>query len=90
VELRGVREGELRGLFGHSTADFGDAVPDADYRGLPRRIEKTAAALIDDPAAFAAHGNGIILAKIPRERCGAIRHAWRRNCNRADVRQGRV
>jgi hypothetical protein len=90
VELRGVREGELRGLFGHSTADFGNAVPDADYRGLPRRIEKTASALIDDPAAFAAHSNGIVFAKIPRERCGAIRHAWRRNCNRADVRQGRA
>src|SRR5260221_371715 len=68
----------------------GDAVPDVDHRSLPRRVEKAAAGLIDDPAAFAACSDGVVFAKIPRERCGAIRHAWRRNCNRAGVQQGRV
>jgi hypothetical protein len=85
-----VRESELRGLFGHGAADFGDAVPDADYRSLPRRVEKAASGLIHDPAAFAAHSNGIVFAKIPRERCVVIRHAWRRNCNRAGVQLRRV
>jgi len=54
VELRGVREGKLRGLLGHGTTDFGYAVADADNGGLAAGVEEAAASLIDDPAAFAA------------------------------------
>ncbi len=43
VELRGVREGELRGLLGHGAADFRDAVTDVDYRGLARSVQKAPA-----------------------------------------------
>jgi len=32
--LRGVGESDAVGLFGHSAADFTDAVADADYGGL--------------------------------------------------------
>ena len=53
-ELRGVREGKLRGLLGHGTTDFGHAVADANDGGLAAGVEEAAASLIDDPAAFAA------------------------------------
>ena len=59
MELRGVREGQLRRLVGHGAADFRDAVADADYRGLAAGVEVAAAILIDDPTAFAAYGHGI-------------------------------
>src|SRR5229473_338447 len=78
MELRGVREGELRGLCGHGAADFGDAVADADYRGLAGSVEETAAILIDDPATFATGGDGIRLAKVSREEGGVGRHGDRR------------
>lgn len=74
MELGGVGKGELRGLLGHGAANFGDAVTDADDSGLPAGIEKEAAILIDEPAAFTANGDGIGLAKISREERGVGRH----------------
>ena len=43
MELCGVREGDLCGLLGHGLADFLDAVADANYGGLARSVEITAA-----------------------------------------------
>lgn len=43
VKLGGVSKGELRGLFGHSAANFGDAVADVDNGGLAGSIQKLAA-----------------------------------------------
>jgi hypothetical protein len=57
MKLRGVREGNLRGLFRHGAADFGDTVADADDGGLAGGVEVAAAARIGDPAAFAAHSD---------------------------------
>jgi hypothetical protein len=34
MKLRGVRESQLRGLFSHRSADFGNAVSDVDDRSL--------------------------------------------------------
>ena len=83
MELRSMRECELRGLLGHGAADFGDAVADVDDRGLACGIQKTAAIGRNNPAAFAAHGDGIILAEISRENAGVIRHGGSgRDCSR--------
>jgi len=72
VELRGVGEGNPIGLLGHGAADFRDTVADADDGGLAGSVEIAAAIGVDDPAAFAAHGDGIIFAKIAgKKRRGA-------------------
>ena len=75
MKLSGVCEGELRGLFCHGAADFGDAVADVDDRGLTGRVEKAAATLINNPAAFAADGEGIVYAEISRKQSGVGWHA---------------
>ena len=67
MKLRGVSEGELGGLLGHGLTNFGDAVTYADDCGLAARVEETAPTLIDYPAAFAAHGDGIVFAEISGE-----------------------
>jgi len=72
--LCGVREGELRGLLSHRAADFCDTVTDVDYRRLPGGIEKAAAGLVDDRAAFAADGDWVGFAKISGEEGGGRRH----------------
>ena len=72
MELRGVGEGDATRLFGHGTADFLDAVANADDGGLAGGVEVAAAVGGDDPAAFATDSDGIILAKIAgKERGGA-------------------
>ena len=72
VELRGVGEGDAARLFGHGAADFGDSVADADDGGLAGGVEVAAAVGGDDPAAFAADGDGIILAKIAGKKRGGM------------------
>ena len=74
MELRGVREGQLRGLLGHGAADFGDAVADVYYRCLAAGVEVTTTILINDPAALAANNDGIVFAKISGEEGGVGRH----------------
>jgi len=72
VELRGVGEGDAIGLLGHSAADFANTVTDADDGGLAGGVEVAAAVGGNDPAAFAANGDGIIFAKIAgKKRRGA-------------------
>jgi hypothetical protein len=75
VELRRVSESDLRRLLRHGAADFGDAVTDADDRGLARGVEKVAAVGGMNPAAFATHGDGEGLMKISREETCVRRHA---------------
>ena len=77
MKLRGVREGELRGLLGHGTADFCDAVADVDYCGLAGGIEVAAAGLVNDPAALAADGDWVSISEISREERGVGRHDGR-------------
>ena len=72
MELRGVGEGDAIGLFGHSAADFQDAVADADNGGLAGGVEVAAAVGGDDPATFAADGDGIIFAKIAGKKRGGV------------------
>ncbi len=74
VKLRGVCEGDLRRLFGHGAADFRNTVTDADDRGLPGRVEKTAAVGRDDPATFPARGKRKGLLEIAGEKSAARRH----------------
>jgi hypothetical protein len=57
-------------LLGQGAANFGDSVANADDGGLTARIEEATAALIDDPAAFAADREWILLAEISREERG--------------------
>ena len=75
VELRGVGEGELRGLGGNGGGDFGDAVANVDDRGGAGGVEKFATVLGIEPAALAADGDGKVLAKIAREERGSVGHA---------------
>ena len=70
MELRGVSEGQTGSLLGHGLADFGDAVTDADYRGLACGVEVSAPCSIDDPAALAANGDWESFAEIAREERG--------------------
>jgi len=72
MELRGVGEGDATRLFGHGTADFGDPVANADDGGLAGGVEVAAAVGGDDPAAFAANGDGIIFAKIAGKKRGGV------------------
>ena len=51
---------------------------DVDYRRLARGIKIAAAALIDDPAAFAANGERVGLAEISGEQSGFEWHVDRR------------
>ncbi len=72
MELRGVGEGDATRLLGHGAADFGDTVADADDGGLAGGVEVAAAVGGDDPAAFAADGDGIVFAKIAGEKRGGV------------------
>ena len=54
-------------MLGHGLTDFGDSVADADDGSLSGRVEKTPATLVNDPAALAADGDGVVLAKISGE-----------------------
>jgi len=72
MELRGVGEGDATRLLGHGAADFGDTVADADDRGLAGGVEVAAAVGGDDPAAFAADGDGIVFAKIAGKKRGKV------------------
>jgi len=64
VKLRGVREGDIVGLFGHGPADLRNAVADADNRGLPGSVQIAAAIGGSNPTAFAAHRNRILFSEI--------------------------
>jgi hypothetical protein len=64
VKLRGVREGDIVGLFGHGAANLWNAVADADNRGLAGSVQIAAAVGGDYPTAFAAHRNRILLSEI--------------------------
>jgi len=72
MKLRGVGEGNATRLFGHGAADFGDPVANADDSGLAGGVEEAAAVGGDDPAAFAANGDGIIFAKIAGKKRGGV------------------
>ena len=70
--MRGVGKGDAIGLVGHGTADFGDAVADANDGSLAGGVEVAAAVGGGDPATFAADGNGIIFAKIAGKKRGGV------------------
>jgi predicted metalloprotease with PDZ domain len=70
VELRSVGEGDATRLLGHGAADFGNTVADADDGGLAGGIEVAAAIGGDNPAAFAADGDGVVFAKIAGKKRG--------------------
>src|SRR5215472_12300513 len=58
MELRRVRERDLRGLFRHRVPDFSNAVADAHHRSLARGVQKAAPAFVHNPAAFPTHRHG--------------------------------
>ena len=89
MKLRGVREGELRGLLGHGSADFCDAMTDVDYGGLAGRIEIAAAGLINDPAAFTADGERVNSMEISREERGVGRHDGRQIVAEGELARGK-
>src|SRR6266849_2466570 len=83
MELRGVRKGNLRGLLGHGAADFLNAMADADYGGLPGRVQKSTALLVRNPAALAANGNGKSLFEIAGKDSVVHGHEMsKKNCSR--------
>ena len=89
MKLRGVREGDLRGLLGHGTADFCDAMADVDHRGLAGGIEVAAAGLINDPAAFTADGERVGFSEISREERGVGRHDGRQIVAEGELARGK-
>ena len=83
MELGRVREGQLRRLFGHRPADFGDSVTYIDNRCLARRIEELASVRGKKPGTFAANGDGQIFLKITRKDGVGVWHARSlSDCNR--------
>src|SRR5208282_798877 len=72
VKLRSVRKRESRGLLGHRTADFGNAVADVDDRGLACCIEKFTSIRGKKPASFATDGHWDRLVKIARKKSGIV------------------
>jgi hypothetical protein len=72
VELGGVGEGDATRLLGHGAADFGYTVTNADDSGLTGGVEVAAAVGGNDPATFAADGDGIVFAKIPGKKRGGV------------------
>ena len=72
MELGGVGEGDAIGLLSHGAADFRDTVADADDGSLAGGVKVAAAVGGDDPAAFAADGDGILLAKIAGKKRGGV------------------
>jgi len=89
MKLCGVREGEFRGLLGHGASDFGDAVANVDHRGLAGGIEIAAAGLVDDRAAFAADGDWVGLAEVPRKKSGVGLHDGRQIVAEAELGGGK-
>jgi hypothetical protein len=65
-----VRKSDLRSLFGHSAADFRNAVPDADDSRLARRVKEAPTIVGGDPGAFASDRDRQILAEISRKQSG--------------------
>jgi hypothetical protein len=65
-------------LFGHGAGDLGNAVADADDRGLACAIEESASVGCVNPAAFAADSNRKGLAEIARKERRFRRHAMSR------------
>ena len=82
MKLRGVRECDLRRLLGHRSPDFGDAMADADDRGLSGGVQQAPPVGGVDPAAFAANGDGEGLAQISGKERGRRRHFFFPNCSR--------
>lgn len=74
MELRGMRESDLRGLLGHGAANFWNAVADADDGGLAGGVKKTAAIRGNDPAALAADGDRKRLFEIAGEKSAVRGH----------------
>ena len=72
VELRGVGECDATRRLGHGAADFGDTVADADDGCLAGGVEVAAAVGSDDPATFAANGDGVVFAKITGKKRGGV------------------
>jgi hypothetical protein len=74
VKLRSVRESDLRRLLGHGATDFRDPVTNADNGGLAESVQEATAIGSDDPAAFAANGDGKSLFEIAGEEPAIRRH----------------
>jgi hypothetical protein len=72
MKLRSVRECQLRGLLGHRTADFGDAVAYVDDGGLARCVEELSSVRGKKPRAFATNSEGIRLVKVARKKSGVV------------------
>jgi len=87
MELRGVREGNLRGLLGHRASDFLNAMADAHHGGLPGRVQKSPALLVRDPAAFAANRNWENLFEIAgKDSVVHVHEMSKKNCSRVASR----
>lgn len=85
AELGSVGEGELGSLIGHSTSNFGNAVPNVDDGGLTGGVEEFAAVGGEEPRTFAADGEGKLFAKIAREKGGIVLHAYSgSDCSRVE------
>src|SRR6266403_3105611 len=74
VELRRVRESNLRRLLGHGATDFQNAMTDADDGSLPGSIEESAPVVGDNPASFPASSDGKGLLEVAGEESAAGRH----------------
>src|SRR6266404_392234 len=74
VELRRVRESNLRRLLGHGATDFQNAMTDADDGSLPGSIEESAPVVGDNPASFPASGDGKGPLEVAGEESAAGRH----------------
>ena len=72
MKLRSVRECQLRGLLGHRTADFGDAVAYVDDGRLACSVKEFSSVRRKKPRAFAASGDGIRLVKVARKESGVV------------------
>jgi len=70
MELRRVREGDLRGLRGHGVGDGLNAVSNADDGRLAGSVQVFLPVGGKNPAAFAANGGGERFLEIAREEGG--------------------
>ena len=72
MELRGVGESNLRGLFGNGLRDFADAVANVDNGGLAGSVEIFLTVGRNDPGTFAADGDGKRFFEIAGKKSGKV------------------
>jgi hypothetical protein len=64
VKLRGVSKGNAIGLLSHRAANFGHTVANTDDGGLAGGVKIAATVGVNDPNAFAADSDRILLAQV--------------------------